>query len=102
MANDCLNVCRILIDTGEGRPSWIKAIQDVLVREKAECFAILTHRHMDHVGGVIQLKELCPEVKIYKHSPDQGHCDIKDSQIFKVEGATLRAVHTPGFVFFSL
>jgi glyoxylase-like metal-dependent hydrolase (beta-lactamase superfamily II) len=42
---------------------------------------------------------LSPTTKYYKSSPnnDDGlQLDIQDGQVFKVEGATLRAVHTPG------
>ena len=42
------------------------------------------------------LSKLCPEAKIYKHDPDEGEEDIRDGQVFKVEGATLTAFHTPG------
>lgn len=34
--------------------------------------------------------------RVYKNRPDNGQNDILDGQIFSVEGATLRAVHTPG------
>ena len=37
-----------------------------------------------------------PSIKIYKHDPDDGEMEIKDGQVFKVEGATLTAFHTPG------
>jgi glyoxylase-like metal-dependent hydrolase (beta-lactamase superfamily II) len=57
---------------------------------------------MDHVGGINHLMELYPDTIIYKHQPEQNQKDIKDNQIFKVDGATLRAVHTPGFVRFDL
>lgn len=33
---------------------------------------------------------------IYKHTPSKTQQPITDGQIFKVEGATIRAVHTPG------
>ncbi|KAI9743292.1 MAG: hypothetical protein M1818_003138 [Claussenomyces sp. TS43310] len=88
---------RLLIDTGEGRPSWIKAVRMVLHKEKAAVVAaIITHWHHDHVGGVSQLREAYPNVTVYKHLPEDDQLDIKDGQKFSVKGATLRAVFSPG------
>ncbi|BCS24422.1 putative metallo-beta-lactamase domain protein [Aspergillus puulaauensis] len=88
---------RILIDTGEGRQSWATHLKKVLSDENATVHeALVTHWHHDHVGGIPDLLKLCPEVTIYKHQPENGQVDIADGQIFKVEGATLRAAHTPG------
>ncbi|KAI0841394.1 beta-lactamase-like protein, partial [Hypoxylon sp. FL0890] len=33
---------------------------------------------------------------IYKNTPSKGQQPIEDGQVFKVEGATVRAVHAPG------
>ncbi|KAI2634553.1 metallo-beta-lactamase superfamily protein [Xylaria nigripes] len=88
---------RLLIDTGEGRPSWLAALKRVLQEEKATVqTALLTHRHQDHVWGVPQLRQLVPDVAVHKNNPEAGQLDIVDGQIFEVEGATLTAVHTPG------
>jgi glyoxylase-like metal-dependent hydrolase (beta-lactamase superfamily II) len=40
--------------------------------------------------------EISPETKIYKNSPDEGQLDIEDGQKFQVDGASLRAVFSPG------
>ncbi|KAL2009799.1 hypothetical protein VTN00DRAFT_5606 [Thermoascus crustaceus] len=88
---------RLLIDTGEGRPSWPTLLKSVLSEEKATVEkALITHWHHDHVKGIPDLLKICPNAKVYKHQPDEGQEDIKDGQVFKVEGATLRALHTPG------
>ncbi len=60
--------------------------------------ALLTHWHEDHVGGVKDLLSLCKNVSIHKHHPcDPNQSDnIEDGQTFRVEGATLRALHCPG------
>ncbi|PGH32719.1 hypothetical protein GX50_04501 [[Emmonsia] crescens] len=88
---------RLLIDTGEGRPSWSAALKALLVAEKATVKqALLTHWHRDHVGGVRDLLKMCPEVQVYKHEGEQGELGIEDGQVFKVPGATLRAIYTPG------
>ncbi|EAA62684.1 hypothetical protein AN5524.2 [Aspergillus nidulans FGSC A4] len=88
---------RILIDTGEGKQSWAAHLKKVLSDENATVHqALITHWHHDHVGGIPDLLRLCPEVTIYKHQPGEGQVDIQDGQVFQVEGATLRAAHTPG------
>jgi ribonuclease/clavin/mitogillin len=56
----------------------------------------LTHWHHDHVGGQADLLEISPETSIYKNSPNQGQLNIKDGQEFRVEGALLQAVFSPG------
>jgi ribonuclease/clavin/mitogillin len=89
---------RILIDTGEGKASWIKAIEEVLKKERAHCYAVVTHRHMDHIGGISDLHKLDSRTTVYKYDPDEKQKPIVDGQVFQVEGATLRAIHTPGFV----
>ncbi|KAI0599669.1 putative metallo-beta-lactamase domain protein [Biscogniauxia sp. FL1348] len=88
---------RLLIDTGEGKPSWIAALKRTLDEEKATVHqALITHWHPDHVKGIPHLLELSPRTAIHKHNPGEGQLDIADGQTFEVEGATLTAVHTPG------
>jgi glyoxylase-like metal-dependent hydrolase (beta-lactamase superfamily II) len=88
---------RILIDTGEGKPTWAERLQSVLSEEKATVHqALLTHWHGDHVKGVADLLRICPEATVFKHKPDTGQEDIHDGQVFSVDGATLTACHTPG------
>ena len=89
---------RILIDTAQGLPSWTSAISRVLTSESCTVsHVLLTHWHTDHTSGTGALLKLCPEAKIYKHSAvDDDILPIKDGDVFTVEGATLRAVHTPG------
>lgn len=88
---------RLLIDTGEGKPAWVQSLKNVLSSEQASIDqAILTHWHPDHVGGVNDLLELSPKIKIYKNQPSEGQSDVKDGQTFAIQGATLRAFHCPG------
>lgn len=88
---------RLLIDTGEGKPSWIAALKRTLADEEATISkALISHWHGDHQGGINDLLSLLPEAKVYKNQPDDGQLGIADGQKFKVEGATLTAVHTPG------
>lgn len=90
---------RILIDTGQGEPAWAKQLQTVLADERATVHqALLTHWHGDHVGGLPDLKRLCPEAQVFKHHHElaDAYADIQDGQVFHVEGATLKALFTPG------
>ncbi|RFU24221.1 hypothetical protein B7463_g12118, partial [Scytalidium lignicola] len=88
---------RLLIDTGEGKLSWIRAIKETLSKENATITrAIITHWHHDHVGGVKDLLEISPQTKVYKHKPLDGQLDIEDGQVFETEGASLRALFSPG------
>lgn len=59
---------------------------------------LLTHWHGDHTGGVPHLLSHDPALasRIYKNKPDQNQQPITDGQVFRVQGATLRAVFTPG------
>ncbi|KAL4871943.1 hypothetical protein BDV12DRAFT_163412 [Aspergillus spectabilis] len=90
---------RILIDTGQGMPSWIRDFTKVLEERDLEVsHVLLTHWHGDHTGGVRDLVAYNPALssRVYKNRPDRGQKDILDGQIFRVEGATVRAVYTPG------
>ncbi|TAQ84607.1 hypothetical protein B7494_g7070 [Chlorociboria aeruginascens] len=89
---------RILIDTGEGRPSWIAALRETLQIENATISkAVITHWHHDHQGGIRDLLALFPGVSIYKNRPSDGQLGIDDEQVFTVDpGASLRAVFSPG------
>jgi ribonuclease/clavin/mitogillin len=88
---------RLLIDTGEGKPGWIASLKDTLQKENAIVGqAVITHWHHDHTGGIKHLLEYSPSTIIYKHQPSDGQQDITDGQQFKVEGASLQTVYSPG------
>ncbi|KAI0165073.1 Metallo-hydrolase/oxidoreductase [Hypoxylon sp. FL1284] len=88
---------RLLIDTGEGKPSWIDALKRTLDEEKASVqSALITHWHHDHTGGISQLLEHSPGTAVYKYQPADGQLAISDGQKFEVQGATLTAIHSPG------
>ncbi|KAI4592472.1 hypothetical protein KJ359_011169 [Pestalotiopsis sp. 9143b] len=88
---------RLLIDTGEGKPSWVATLKRLLAEENVSIkSALLTHWHHDHIDGVPDLLRLSPGTTVFKHDPHDGWLDIEDGQTFEVEGATLKAVHTPG------
>lgn len=58
--------------------------------------ALITHWHGDHVNGIADLLRICPKATIYKHDPGEGQMGIEEGQVFTTDGATLKALHTPG------
>ncbi len=96
----------LLLDTGQGVPLWIDLLAQALY-ELAHGGAIerivLTHAHVDHIGGVKQVVERFGRVEVLK-KPWPGHDEaagvpitpIGDGAVIATEGATLRAIHTPG------
>ncbi|KAE8168585.1 beta-lactamase-like protein [Aspergillus tamarii] len=88
---------RILIDTGEGSPQWALSVTRYLEDHDISISHILiTHWHKDHTGGIADLLAHDSNIKVLKHRPDQGQLDIVNGQTFQTQGATLRAVLTPG------
>ncbi|KAK3903616.1 beta-lactamase-like protein [Staphylotrichum tortipilum] len=88
---------RILIDTGEGRPSWIMNLTAYLDdHDISISHVLLTHWHGDHTGGLDDLLLHDPDILVHKHQPDSGQHPLRDGQTFAAEGATLRVVLTPG------
>lgn len=57
---------------------------------------LLTHWHADHTGGVDDLLAYDPSITVHKSRPDRDQLAIADGQTFRTQGATLRAVVTPG------
>ncbi|KAF7196083.1 Lactamase-like protein nscB [Pseudocercospora fuligena] len=92
---------RLLLDTAEGKPIWKTSLQKVLQDENATIDKIiLTHWHPDHVGGVEDAKEVSGNegVKVYKNQTEPGkdQVDFQDGEVFEVEGAKIKALHSPG------
>ncbi|KAL6232653.1 hypothetical protein BDW75DRAFT_247060 [Aspergillus navahoensis] len=90
---------RLIIDTGQGIPEWAD-ILDTVIKERSITLShvFLSHWHGDHTGGVPDLLRLYPDLtgSVYKNSPGSDQQPIDDGQVFRVEGATIRAVHGPG------
>ncbi|XP_052765548.1 endoribonuclease LACTB2-like isoform X1 [Mya arenaria] len=100
---------KILIDTGDPqKPDYINNLRQTLQENSCGIQEIvLTHWHADHVGGVPDITRdiLSEPVKVSKFkrlsSPDEdispaSYSFIEDNHIFKTDGATLRAILTPG------
>ena len=95
---------RILIDTGQGIDAYVGVLERAL--ERAGCDGIqeivLTHGHPDHGGGLAQVQQRFGPLRVSKLAgPDDASmklvCEpLADGESVRTEGATLRAVHTPG------
>ncbi|KAF2205778.1 metallo-beta-lactamase superfamily protein [Delitschia confertaspora ATCC 74209] len=89
---------RLLIDTGQGIPDWADLIISTLNKSSITLSHALTHWHGDHTGGVPDFIRLYPHLSnsVFNHSPSKDQQQIVENQVFRVEGATIRAVYTPG------
>ncbi|TFB01219.1 Lactamase-like protein [Trichoderma ghanense] len=88
---------RILIDTGEGFPQWAVNVTRYLEdHDVSISHVLLTHWHADHTGGVADLLAHDPSISVHKHNPSKGQKPVANGQIFQTQGATIRAVLTPG------
>jgi ribonuclease/clavin/mitogillin len=96
---------RILLDTGGGEPEYMGVLERAI--EEAGCEGlqevVLSHGHPDHIGGVRQVIERFGELEVRKlpwPKMDETHqveiTPIEDGSVIRTEGATLRALHTPG------
>mmetsp|Transcript_20740 Transcript_20740/g.38587 ORF Transcript_20740/g.38587 Transcript_20740/m.38587 type:complete len:367 (-) Transcript_20740:1567-2667(-) len=97
---------RILIDTSDGNSKYIEVLAKTLYDQKATiAHIVITHDHMDHVGGITQLQKLFPNATTWKRLKSSIEVDpggraydnpLENGSTISVEGATLRAVLTPG------
>jgi glyoxylase-like metal-dependent hydrolase (beta-lactamase superfamily II) len=95
---------RILLDTGQGLPAYLPVLERALAESGARIGEIvLTHGHPDHLGGVRGIRERFGKLRVSKRPWPEADgamgCRVRaidDGDVVAVEGATLRAVHTPG------
>jgi len=95
-----------LIDTGSGKPSWLPLLEQALRAElgiEAPGDILVTHVHGDHIGGVADVIARFGPRRVSKMpwpGKDEKHglelVPIRAGDVFRTEGATLRALHTPG------
>jgi glyoxylase-like metal-dependent hydrolase (beta-lactamase superfamily II) len=95
---------RILLDTGQGVPAYLPVLARAL--ERADCAIqeiVLTHGHPDHIGGAAHVIAQYGPLRVSKR-PHAGFDaafpgaiePIDDGDVVRADGATLRALHTPG------
>ncbi|HEX5066977.1 MAG TPA: MBL fold metallo-hydrolase [Myxococcota bacterium] len=95
---------RILLDTGQGVPAYLPVLERALAQAGCRIQEIvLTHGHPDHNGGVAALRSRYGSLRVSKrpHAGFDAACPapihaLDDGETVATEGATLRAVYTPG------
>lgn len=92
----------LVIDPADAAPAHLDAIVQEGERRGGVRKILVTHGHPDHVGGVVELRERLGGVPVYAFSregtPLLDH-ETPDGTTFRVGGAILRAIHTPGHRF---
>ena len=93
----------ILIDTGAGLEGYPALLGEYLASRGVDrpSRVLLTHRHVDHLGGVAHLRERYPGLPVAKmiHRDtglSEGIEDLRDGQAIEGDGVTLLPIHTPG------
>ncbi|BFZ58590.1 hypothetical protein PYCC9005_005654 [Savitreella phatthalungensis] len=97
---------RILLDTAEGHDEYVSLLKEVLEDEKCTISTILlSHWHHDHVEGLPSVRQLLKDlghqqpIRVLKfpHETDEQDWEhLKDGEVVEVQGASMKAVHTPG------
>lgn len=96
---------RLLLDPGQGKDEYPAVLDRAL--ERAGCDGIqeivLTHGHPDHIGGCEQVMARFGELPVHKFPWQEIDAtypfavrELADGDRVATDGATLRAVHTPG------
>lgn len=93
----------LLLDTGQGVAAYLPLLERALAERGAEGIdaIVCTHAHPDHVGGILGLRARYGPLRVVKMPlpgrdpvvPDRA---LADGDVVTGEGATLRAVFTPG------
>jgi len=95
----------LLLDTGQGLAIYAGLLEAALKELSGSSELeriVVTHAHVDHLGGVRQVIERFGEMEVLK-MPWEGHdapagriSAIGHDAVVHTEGATLRAIFTPG------
>jgi ribonuclease/clavin/mitogillin len=93
----------LLIDTGAGVTEYVPLLSAFLVEERLGEVpqVLLTHRHVDHMGGVPDVRRAFPRVPVAKLIRNDPALPVTmqplaDGTVIRADGVTLHAVYTPG------
>ena len=96
----------ILLDTGIGLDVYDPLLERGLSETKGATELqeiVLTHVHQDHIGGVPNVRKHFGELQVSKRAWPEKDADydfpltyIDNGARIETDGATLRAIHTPG------
>ena len=96
---------RILLDPGEGKQDYLPVLEKALAQAGCDRIQeiVVTHAHHDHMGGIASVLRRFGPLRVSKR-PWPGADEsfgieidpIDDGALIRTEGATLRAIHTPG------
>ncbi len=97
---------RILLDPGQGLPSYLPVLERAMAENGCHGLQeiVLTHGHVDHIGGVRSVLERFGPLRVSKYPWPEADADyadlaiepLADGAVIGTEGATLRGVFTPG------
>jgi hydroxyacylglutathione hydrolase len=93
----------ILLDTGAGVAGYVRLLVDFLGSEAQGEISrvVLTHRHVDHIGGVPDVRRAFPRIPVAKLVKNDATLPVameslEDGAVIRGDGVTLRSVYTPG------
>lgn len=93
----------MIVDACEGIP-LLRMLDELRVEPVAIC---CTHHHADHTGGLPELQEVWPQVKIFCHISDLARIDgagegLDNGDTVEFCGHHVQVLHTPGHTLGSL